>query len=501
MRPTELAECMKRAGKNWLLSLLILSLILSTSRIQADPDLPNQIPSSANWISQLFKTAVSLSDISNPLNWVVYSAIGTFFYYKYLFKASLQISESARNFMLIELRNAKISEFQKRKLIAEMDVLIAQLKAQLDEGELALKTLPSHFNTLENLIKKNHENSFKSLEDYPKVEKWLKSREGKIFLKTAKGNTWNKRYQDLKVKASTHLDEPLKKVIDKANEVFELPKAEPIKAVQGPNTLPGVFESQNIYNYQKNEMPLRAVRGHVHDLRKACDAVLASLIRKKESLAVDTHQFRYWTRWHNIQPSIVHGAVTAAGVGGTLWLNQIYKFNQKQAEADAKSKLKFAQTTELSSFLETEQAKERLAPYYESIRHALMKSKEDIIKDFEKDLNAQQKAQLALAAMVEEDLKPENFSAEARVALVVATQHKFGERIQYKDLVHFLESAKANTSGTNTIFRSFHKGLMEEVINSVWSEVSTGNACEKLSSDVFRKILRDSEQEYIGDSK
>ena len=73
------------AFKKWILNILILGLVISSGvKLKAEPEIPSQLPNSANWINQIFSAGSSLVDVSNPMNWVVYSAAGTYFYYQYI---------------------------------------------------------------------------------------------------------------------------------------------------------------------------------------------------------------------------------------------------------------------------------------------------------------------------------------------------------------------------------------------------------------------------------
>ena len=200
--------------------------------------------------------------------------------------------------------------------------------------------LKSQFNLYKKLnrYRKNGDKSpFQSLEDYPVVEKWLTENEGRKFLNSQKGKEWLTEYQSLKRASSEALDEPLKRVVDKANEVFDLQKAQRVRASNNVQDPPGIFRSRNDFTYQESTIPLSALGPNVDRLRETCGRTLTRLADKKTKLATDSKYFRFWTRTENLEPSLAHGIITLAGVGGTLWLHWLYTTPKIQSSETPKS--------------------------------------------------------------------------------------------------------------------------------------------------------------------
>ncbi len=492
---------MRDVVKKWFLKAVILSLIISSPGVRANPDSTSQIPNSANWINLLFQVGSSLSDIGNPTNWVIYSAAGTYFYYQYILKGSLKTAKSARDSMLIQLREVSISLKQKENLIAQMDQLIAELELKVSEAEKAFDEIPSHFQRLNKERYKSRKQPFLSMKDYAEVEEWLKDKEGRKFLQTKKGKTWKERYDFLKYASTGAIDEPLKKVIDKANEVFDGKKASILSSSTDLTNPPGVFTAENNLTYQRTAVHLKSIGKQVGKLKKECVETLSTLVRKQKHLDKESNYFRFWSRPENLKPSLVHGIVAAAGVGGTFWLHRISQFDQKKRDAEEEAKLNGKGAYDLGSTLKMQKSREVMKPYYQAIRTVLIENEEELIADFERNLTPNEKSGLDLRAMVRSRLKSSAFDVVVESAILRAAKNKFGDRISFTELKNLLEQIKTEPELREGLFRAFNKAVIQDVINSLWSEVSKVNATDKISHELFRKILTRSEAIFLNGSK
>lgn len=341
--------------KSILKTLIVSWFLTSPIVVIADPLVPSaQIPPSIDWINNLINIGSTIGDITSPLNWVIYSTAGTYFYYQYIFKAALKTAVSARSMMILQLRETKLTLKEKEKLTAEMDDLVSALKVKVAESEKALNEIPNHFTFLNKHRYQGNHNPFLSTADYSSVEKWLKEKEGKKFLSTKKGQAWKEKYDSLIMLTSVALDEPLKKVIDKANEVFDNPKANIIRASNDPMKSPGTFSVHNDFTYQQTNLSLKAVTSNIENLRKNCADILKELVSKEKNLGVNSKYVRFWTNKENIKPFLTHGIITLAGAGGTFWLHRLYQKDRTPLEPENQEKLKRTADLDFSTKLKTE---------------------------------------------------------------------------------------------------------------------------------------------------
>ena len=103
--------------KSILKTLMVSWFLTSPIVVIADPLVPSaQIPPSIDWINNLINIVSTIGDITSPLNWVIYSTAGTYFYYQYIFKAALKTAVSARSMMILQLRETKLTLKEKEKL-------------------------------------------------------------------------------------------------------------------------------------------------------------------------------------------------------------------------------------------------------------------------------------------------------------------------------------------------------------------------------------------------
>jgi hypothetical protein len=469
---------MRSVLKNWVLKGVIVGLLLSGFQIKAEPELPAKLPTSANWIDHIFNAGLSLGDVSNPLNWVIYSAAGTYFYYQFILKGSLKTAVVARDAMVMELRKTHLELEEKNRKIAEVDQFIEALKEQIAKSQKSYEEIPALYKELNRHRAFKSKKNFGQIGDYSKVERWLLTNEGKKFLGTEDGKSWLQRYESLKYEATTALEMPLKNVIDKANDIVAGVGAE----IQGPS-LP-------------HKSP-QGIRTSVESFRKKCDEVLSGLVKKKNTLRRDSNIVRFWIRKENITPALNHGMVTLGGAGVTYWLYNLYRFDDAKSQVDEESKLKGDSAFDLISTIKLPKSRELMRPYYNAIRTSLEKSKEAIITDVESPLTLDQKRKIDVKTLVEERIQGQAFYLAVELATLKIAKDRFGERISFAQLNDFIQSVRAQPEYRVRAFKQFHKELVQDCINSLWSEFSIKDATDRMSESTLKTIIEDSEQTFF----
>ncbi|MFM8313623.1 MAG: hypothetical protein ACKOA8_05000 [Deltaproteobacteria bacterium] len=488
---------MRTVVKVGLVKLVVLSLLVVQQRVKAEPELPPQIPNSAGWINQLFKAGSSLTDVANPLNWVVYSAAGTYFYYQYMLKGSLKTALAARNVMVMQLRETNLAIENKKKLIQEVDLLIDDLKRQIEESEKAFQEIPSHYQKLNKHLGTKSKKRFGSISDYSQVEQWLKTERGQKFLKTEPGKEWLEKYESLKIQSTEALEEPLRRVITKVNEVIENPKADMIKPVNTSQLPPGNFTSENSVNYGRNQLPLGALSSHADKLKSECHQILSGLVAKKTKLTQDTNFFQFWSRKENISPVLKHGVITLGGAGATLWLYKLYKFDEKKREADLEAKLKGDSAFDLATTLRMERARKLMAPYYEAIRKAMLEKQDQIVEAIEKNLTDAEKQKIDVRNLVQARLKGDVFDLVVESVILKVAKTRLGDRTSVSELTSLINRVKNNPDVREGIFRSFHKDVVHECINTLWSEFTSGDLSNEINPETLRQLRQLSETMFL----
>ena len=477
---------------------LIAVLLFGGVGLKANPDMPSELPNSATWINQLFKAGSSLTDVTNPLNWVVYSAAGTYFYYHYMLKGSLKTAIAARELMLMQLRDTGLAIEKKQKLLEEVDLLIEDLKKQIAASEKAFEQIPRHFSKLNKHQGKKNAAAFTSVSDYTAVGQWLESEKGKKFLRTKAGKSWKNDYDSLMYQSSVALEEPLRKVIEKVNEILENQKAEQLKPSTEPNHAPGTFYTDNTLNYARTQVPLTDLRTHVDNLKKKCTETLSALVTKKATLARDSNLIRFWSRKENISPAWKHGIVALGGVSATYWLHRLYKFDERKKEAEVEAKLKGDGAFDLATTLRLPQARELMQPYYEAIRSALIEEQDLIIEDLVQNTKEQERSGANIRKLIEERLKHSTFNVAIESATLTVAKSKLGDRTSVTDLTGLVQKIKTNNDLRDGSFRAFHKEVIKECIDSLWSELSSGSVTDRLRPETFLRIRQISENLFIG---
>lgn len=464
--------------KSWILKGVIVGLLLSSFQVKAEPELPTKLPNSASWIDHLFEVGSSLGDVSNPLNWVIYSATGTYFYYQFILKGSLKTAVVARDAMLMELRKTHLDLKEKYQKIAEVDRLIEVLKEQIAKSQKAYEEIPALYQELNQYRTSKPKKHFGQIVDYSKVESWLLTKEGKKFLGTEAGKSWLQRYEFLKHQATTALERPLKEVIDKANQTIEGAGAG-IRAPSLPHNSP------------------KDVTASVEGFRNKCDEILSGLVKKKNTLSRDGNLVRFWSRKENMTPFLKHGMVTLGGAGVTYWLYRIYRFDEAKLQVEEERKLKGDNSFDLVSTIKFPRSRELMRPYYNSIRVALEESQETIIHDLEKRLTPWEKEGLDIEALIKERIQEKTFYLAVELATLKIAKDRFGERISFAHLNDFIQSVRTQPEFRAGVFRQFHKELVQDCINSLWSEFSLKDMSDKLSEETLKKVIEDSEQSFI----
>ena len=492
---------MCRLVKKWFLKFVLISFLICHTNVKANPDLTTQIPNSANWINLLFQVGSSLGEIGNPTNWVVYSAAGTYFYYQHILKGSLRTAKTAREIMLMHLRETTLSIAQKERLIAEIDSLISELESKVKEAEKAFAEIPAHFQRLNSYRSAGKKSRFRNLKDHGAVEQWLSSNEGKVFLASQSGIEWKAKYDSLRHQSSSALDEPLKRVIEKANEVFDSKKVDVLAASLDPLDPPGTFKTQSNLSFNQNSLPVTAINKHVSNLRKECAEALSLLVIKQKQLKTDSNYVRFWTRPENLKPSLVHGIVTSGGAAGTYWLYRTYQFDKRKKEAEDEAKLKGDGSFDLGSTLRMAKSREIMRPYYQSIRMALVEHENEIIAQLNKNLSTDEKRGLDIAALVEGRLNGAAFDVAVETATLTTAKNKLGDRISFAELQSLVHQTQTEPGVREGLFRPFNRGVVLDVINSLFSELSEDGTSSRISHELIRKILTRSETLFMGQIK
>lgn len=489
---------MSRAVKTWLSKIVLLSLIFCQTNIKANPDLTTQIPNSASWINSIFQMGTSLGDIGNPTNWVIYSAAGTYFYYQHILKGSLKTAKTAREIMLMQLRETTLSIAQKEKLIGEIDLLITEFESKVKEAERAFTEIPVHFQRLNKHRNPSKRPNFRSLKDHQAVETWLGSKEGTAFLSSETGKAWMAKYTALKYSSSEALDEPLRKVIEKANEVFETKKADLLVASTDLNDPPGTFKTQNNLSFHQTAIPITGINKHVSNLRKECSEALSLLVTKQKRLKNDSNYVRFWTRPENLKPSLVHGIMTSGGAVGTYWLYRTYQFDKRKKEAEDEAKLKGDGSFDLGSTLRMAKSREIMRPYYQAIQAALIEHQGDIVEQLMKNLSSEERRGVDLTALVRSRLSGAAFDVAVETATLTVAKNRLGDRTSFAELQSLVERVQSEAGVREGLFRPFNKAVVLDVMNSLLSELTEEGTSSRINHELIRKILNRSETLLMG---
>jgi len=104
---------------------------------------------------------------------------------------------------------------------------------------------------------------------------------------------------------------------------------------------------------------------------------------------------------------------------------------------------------------------------------------------------------LDIEALIKERIQSQAFYLAVELATLKSAKDRFGERISFAHLNDFIQSVRTQPEFRAGVFRQFHKELVQDCINSLWSEFSLKGISDKLSEETLKKIIEDSEQSFI----
>lgn len=490
--------------------LLVGSLLLAPIAVRAETPAttqtttPTVAPPSANAVTGFFKQLFSLWDVTDTQNWVAYSAIGTFLYYKFFYKSALATASAAREAMRKRLVELDLQKTEREKLLAEADELLEELSRRIGRTGKATEELEAHILNIRKGKRGRYvKQSFNGLADFHKLESWLASPEAKAFLDSKQGQNWKTTYDGLKDILTTQIDEPLSKLISKANVLYPNETFQNIESVPpSEGGRPGDFTIRNDFTHRNTPIGLAEINARTQNMRARCLEPIRAAAGEATQLTKNSNFWRYWTRPKNIKWPLFHAVVSLGGLGGTYWLHRAVDYDRRQAEAASKAKQKSDAASDLAGTLATTEGRKLMTPYYDIVRDVMRSHRDQLLPMamtmLELDPQKPESKEKAMA-FLDETFNSEAFGVALEQATIAAAKKKQGDRGTREALLQMIDNAKKQKGVREGLFRPFTKEVVRGLVNNLWSHLTVNDPSEDFEKGVMGSILKRTEYELSKD--
>jgi hypothetical protein len=462
-----------------------------------DDDTP---PAGDDWLDNLFKKMIALMAVSNPLNWVYYAGAGTLIYYKFFYQTSLNIARYARANARREAAKNRLTREQKEEALKDIDQLIAVLEKRVAEAEKAIPDLDRHIRSLKapqprgsgrkgrGQTRLTH---FNGVSDYAQLLGWMKTSQAAAYFRTGAGAKWQAEYDRLIAAATSQVEEPLNDIIQKANVFYPDDNFQYIvPAHQRPGGKPGEFAAVDDLRPQSTPIQLHDIPGYVKKrVRGRCSEYFASLVSTEAKANREAGFFDFWLRQGNIRQPLFHGLMVVGGLGGTYWLYRATRYGAAHSEAAKRARQKQKVEDDLVTEVESHEGRRALQPFFGIIEQVMRENRGRILESLNNNLSPDEKKHIDLAKAVDDALKTETLEVVLRRAVPFAAKKVQGYNTTLPQLQSMLYTSKTDPERREHIFKPFAKEVFREAFNSLWPDLTVGDASENISAVVLRGML------------
>lgn len=507
---------MKRSRcTNFVVGLVIAALLCVhvPARAQDDSVNPANTPSSANSILNFLSAAFELlMNPSDPMNWVAYAAIGSWWIHKNFFGRSVDFARGTRDGYRRKLEEMDLTKAEQEKRMAEMNALVATIERNSRRAERAVPILNRWMSDklLEQVVKSGiagEQVPLEGLAGYHRLETWLKSKEGMAFLLTNEGASWHVTYRALINLTTTNLDAPLADLVTKAGIFSPAQPFRPIESAPHEGGLPGEFNVRNDHDHSLTPLPLRRLPGVARSVVDVCRRAHAAAVGEYADLSAKASWWNFWTSARNRNPVLFYATLAGSGVIGTGWLVRAYNYKQRREEAATRAKQNSEATTDLYGWLSGNKGRKEMEPYYSIFLHTLRENRQSIIDMFEKELTEDERKKFNVGKLIDEALtvtKDANgapiYPDELISAVGAAAKKHQGDRTAPQSLIDFINNSKKDKATREGLFRAFNKDVLMGFVNKKWPDFTVGNPSDSFKVGPMRTI-QDRVVELLEDDK
>jgi len=446
-------------------------------------------PKSSTAVTDLFAIAYSLSAVQDPSNWVVYSTVATYSYYKWVFRRSLDFSRANRETLLRELDKTSIDSSRRKSLLLEFDSNLAELELAIPAAEQAGANLDK---LIKNITKPGGGQKFPNgLGDFQEFITWAQSPAGRRALATETGKKFQIKYFQYTKAMTADINAPVANMVRLTREAFPTATLETPQSRDHSNGVvtPGTFEKQTDFLHDRHPIPMSDILPMMKDYRKRCQTVAEAVAASEAQLKKDSSWLRFWTRGKNIRWPAIHAGGIGVGTGFSLWLYWSSEYERKQAELKREGTATDNAKSDFAYWVSSPAGVKALTPYYEIIRRALNENEDAIVEMFEKRLTEDEKAGIDLKKYIHETVNDPAFLVSIGGATMQVAKENQGDRVNESSFLTMLKNAKTDESVRKGFFESFNKQIIKTTANKLWSKLSVGNAGEKFAIGELRLIL------------